>query len=162
FMEREPPNPWTQPQQRMDVEVWMSQPRGGDPAPVEMNPVQVDDTWRWEEMIMGSVLLAWPGGAIVILASTLFRNWRFTRRVKLAPICSDDRVLERWQKCLARAKVRRAIPIVVFDGVEQPAVMGAWRPKLLLPAELQQLDDQQLEMIMLHELAHVRRRDVAV
>jgi bla regulator protein blaR1 len=39
--------------------------------------------------------------------------------------------------------------------------MGVWRVKLLLPMDAADLTDDQLRMIMLHELAHIRRRDVA-
>ena len=47
------------------------------------------------------------------------------------------------------------------DEVRQPALMGWLRPRLLLPSDVAALGDEPLRMIMLHELAHVRRRDVA-
>jgi bla regulator protein BlaR1 len=49
----------------------------------------------------------------------------------------------------------------VFDGVEQPAIMGVFRPTLLLPLDAEAFTDQQLRLVMLHELAHVRRWDIA-
>ena len=39
--------------------------------------------------------------------------------------------------------------------------MGAVCLRPPLPSDVASLDDRQLRMIMLHELAHVRRRDVA-
>ena len=54
------------------------------------------------------------------------------------------------------------IAIVHCDAFRQPALMGFWRPRLLLPDDIAGLDDEQLRMIMLHELAHVRRHDVAI
>ena len=44
-----------------------------------------------------------------------------------------------------------------------PAVVGAWRPRIVLPeAVLSGFGRDRLEAIVLHELAHVRRRDVVV
>ena len=40
--------------------------------------------------------------------------------------------------------------------------MGALHPKLLLPTDLTELSDSQLELIMFHELAHLKRRDLWV
>jgi bla regulator protein BlaR1 len=117
------------------------------------------DWTYWPTVVL---VIGWPCGAVFILASNLFANWRFSRRVSLAPVCHDPRVLELWARSSALARVRREIPIVLFDGVQQPALMGVLHPRLLLPPDVLALSDEQLQMIMLHELAHVRRRDVAI
>lgn len=46
------------------------------------------------------------------------------------------------------------------DGVAQPILVGVLRPLILLPAAaLAGWTPEQLDMVLLHELAHVRRRD---
>ena len=50
---------------------------------------------------------------------------------------------------------------MLTDRIEQPAILGLFRPKLLLPEDAAEFDDRQLRMIMLHELAHVRRWHIA-
>jgi beta-lactamase regulating signal transducer with metallopeptidase domain len=58
-----------------------------------------------------------------------------------------------------RAKVKLRRPIR-FD---VPAVIGAFRPVILLPAALlNDLSPQQVEAILAHELAHIRRHDYLV
>jgi uncharacterized protein (TIGR03435 family) len=53
-----------------------------------------------------------------------------------------------------------AIPVLATPGVAEPGVVGFVRPVLVLPAQLlQQLNPQQLDAILVHELCHVRRRD---
>ena len=99
------------------------------------------------------------GGASVIW--TMIVHWRFCRRLTLLATCADHRLCSLWEACCQRAGVRRRIPVLIFDGVEQPAVLGLFWPKLLLPIDAAELDDQQLRMIMLHELAHVRHWDIA-
>jgi hypothetical protein len=70
-------------------------------------------------------------------------------------------LLATWNDCLAQAQVRRRVPIIVADFVGQPAVLGWLRPELLLPPSATSLRDESLRMVMLHELGHIRRWDVA-
>jgi bla regulator protein blaR1 len=162
------------------VEEWMSRPRAADTGTkVVVYPSALADSGAensaksesavqgqpeipWDVLVGYSFLVLWPCGAAFVVLATVFSNWRFSRQVSHAPICHDERVVELWKKSSNLASVRREIPIVVFGGVRQPTVMGALHPRLLLPADVLQLPDDQLQMIMLHELAHVRRCDVAV
>jgi uncharacterized protein (TIGR03435 family) len=72
----------------------------------------------------------------------------------------------RWTR-IARA-ANRAHPKGAADGVKilasaefsEPGVFGIFRPALLMPAGIdQRLSPEQLEAVIAHELAHVRRRD---
>ena len=87
---------------------------------------------------------------------------RFCRCVGRQPSCTDARLLQLWQQSCEMASVSRASRVVQFDGVEQPAIIGTVWPTLLLPVDCADLDDEQLRMVMLHELAHVRRWDTVV
>src|SRR5207248_8933750 len=44
-----------------------------------------------------------------------------------------------------------------------PALVGFWRPSVLLPLHvLEEMGERELRLILLHELAHVKRRDVLI
>ena len=59
--------------------------------------------------------------------------------------------------------VRHAIRVLESAAVEVPSVVGLMRPAILLPAStLTGLTPAQIEMIIAHELAHVRRHDFLV
>jgi beta-lactamase regulating signal transducer with metallopeptidase domain len=103
----------------------------------------------------------WVFGATASVLSTTFAHWRFCRGLKRVPACDDLRLRRLWEESCRRVGSRRAIPIVTFDGVEQPAVLGLFQPKLLLPTTAKNLTDEQLLMVMLHELAHVERWHLA-
>ncbi len=63
---------------------------------------------------------------------------------------------ERWQ-------MRRRVRVRVSAHVRTPGVIGHWRPLILLPASvLTGLSPDQLEAVLLHELAHIRRHDYLV
>ncbi|QDU87270.1 Regulatory protein BlaR1 [Pirellulimonas nuda] len=65
---------------------------------------------------------------------------------------------------LARARrtmrVGRRVALLACDRVAQPVLIGVLRPAILLPpALLAGLSTDELELVLLHELAHVRRWD---
>jgi bla regulator protein BlaR1 len=103
----------------------------------------------------------WASGLVLIIGNSLRLHRRFYRHVNAAPRCQDNAILELWRQCSDHAGIRHALPIIISDRVEQPAVMGAVRPKLLLPEEATSWTHDNLRMVMLHELSHIRRWDVA-
>ena len=105
--------------------------------------------------------LIWQMGALVILISTLVRHVLFSRRVAKTEVCHDPRLLGLLEDSVSMSGMRRTPRLLLFDGVSQPAVMGIFRPRLLLPPDIADLGDSQLRMIMLHELMHLKRFDTA-
>ncbi|QDT23778.1 M56 family metallopeptidase [Gimesia chilikensis] len=104
----------------------------------------------------------WFIGALFILTRMLVTHWQFTRKINRLPISTDLRLLRLWNTCCQQVYFRRSVPVIVTDDISQPSVMGALHPKLLLPTDLAELSDSQLELIMFHELAHLKRRDLWV
>ena len=104
----------------------------------------------------------WFAGAVFILIRMLVTHWRFSRKVNRPVESTDQRLLQLWNTCREQVRFRRCVPVIVCDDISQPSVMGALRPKLLLPTDLTELSDSQLQLIMLHELAHLKRRDLWV
>ncbi len=58
--------------------------------------------------------------------------------------------------------VRRAVGLVTVDGIGSPVLFGLLRPRVVLPASALALPAEELRPILLHELAHLRRRDLWV
>ncbi|MEX0601161.1 MAG: M56 family metallopeptidase, partial [Rhodothermales bacterium] len=48
---------------------------------------------------------------------------------------------------------------VLVGQVEMPVTWGLFRPVVLLPVEAIEWDERRLRMVLMHELAHIRRRD---
>ena len=62
-----------------------------------------------------------------------------------------------------RLGVRRPVAVRVSTMMTSPATFGVWRPVILLPpATALGITPQQLEALLAHELAHVRRHDYLV
>src|SRR5208282_2469549 len=72
-----------------------------------------------------------------------------------------------WQECMARLAKRLAISrkVCLWESAiaHTPAVIGWIRPVVLLPASaISGLAPSQIEALLAHELAHIRRQDYLV
>ncbi|HXI73325.1 MAG TPA: M56 family metallopeptidase [Verrucomicrobiae bacterium] len=58
---------------------------------------------------------------------------------------------------------QRSVKLKIVNGRVSPAVCGLFRPAILIPQSLaENFSDEQLRAVLLHELIHLRRRDVWV
>ena len=91
-------------------------------------------------------------------------GWISVCRLRRRGVCCAP---ERWQKELARlsARLRVSRPILLLESclADVPMVVGHIRPVILMPIGLLAgLPAGQIEAILLHELAHIRRYDYLV
>ncbi|QDT01449.1 M56 family metallopeptidase [Adhaeretor mobilis] len=69
-------------------------------------------------------------------------------------------VNETCQRLAETLQVSRKVVVKICDALAEPVLIGILRPLILLPpAALTGWSPEQLEMVLLHELAHVRRWD---
>ena len=109
------------------------------------------------------VVLLWFSG--VFLGSTrLLIEWLRIRRLmsrQLPPAPAPWPTVARRLSCALG--LTQAVRVLLSAAVEVPSVIGLVRPVILIPASsLAGLTPAQLEMILAHELAHVRRHDFLV
>ena len=109
------------------------------------------------------VAWGWLAGVALLLARLAGGCWRI-RRLRMTAIREP---VSRWQTASdrlgARLRLGVAFRVVESTFVDAPTVIGWLRPMILLPvAALTNLAPVQIEAILAHELAHIRRRDYAV
>ncbi|QDT04995.1 Regulatory protein BlaR1 [Rubripirellula lacrimiformis] len=114
---------------------------------------------RW----MNLILACWLGG-IVLLSLRPLIGWRATRTLRSRGRTTVSESIETATKCVAeRLGVGRVIEVAQSTLVEVPTVIGWLKPLVLLPASAATgLSTAQLEAVIAHELAHVRRHDYLV
>ena len=124
-------------------------------------------TGRWpDERLEEWSLIAVPLWLIGVLAlsSRLVGGWLAVERVRRAaarPV--SEAWLSRVKTMADRLRVARPIRVVESAVVNSPMVVGWLRPVILLPASaLTGLAPSQLEAVIAHELAHIRRHDYLV
>jgi bla regulator protein blaR1 len=107
------------------------------------------------------VLLAiWIAGTVLVGAGWL-RRWRaVSGAVRAGTTVLGGRELDALRRSEAAAGIRRGIRLVESAGALEPGVYGLFRPVLLWPRRISdRLTDAQVEAVIAHEVAHVRRRD---
>ena len=109
------------------------------------------------------VVFIWIIGVLLLSIRLLF-GW--LRAHAIAKRNATDAAPE-WQHAARRLarklNLRRAVQLLESAAVEVPTVIGWLRPVVLLPAAtLTGLSTEQMEMILAHELAHIRRNDFFV
>jgi TonB family protein len=108
-------------------------------------------------------VLAWAIG-VILTSSRLFADWQRVRRLVANGQPASDPALARIMADVARSLgLKRAVRLLESAAVEVPVVIGWLKPVVLVPTSaLLGLDPRQLELILVHELAHVRRGDYLV
>jgi len=109
------------------------------------------------------IVLVWLTGVLLLSIRLLF-GW--LRAHSIAKKNASEAAPE-WQRSARRLahalKLRRAVQLLESAAVEVPTVIGWLRPVVLLPAtSLTGLSTEQMEMMLAHELAHIRRNDFFV
>jgi beta-lactamase regulating signal transducer with metallopeptidase domain len=131
----------------------------GDPVTATA-PAPESNTTRSHTWSVATFLVwLWFAGLLVSLAQ-LGRGLQLARRIRRNGFRLPERVLQPLRKRLSFLLGRSIPPILVSDQVSVPVAIGCFRPVVLLPPGLlAKLDDEQLLAVLVHECAHVIRRD---
>lgn len=87
-----------------------------------------------------------------------YRYLRFIRRHGLSRIQGEWKIFT--GRMASYLGIRRNVQVWVSSFVKSPVTIGFLRPMILIPmAAINHLDMRQMESVLLHELAHIRRKD---
>jgi len=144
-------------------------PMVAEPAPVAsatpipgITPFVSAPPSRWPAFSVAEVLgLAWACGLLVLVSLAGWRYAQWCRLIRQGRRLSEPRLLALLDDARQALGVRRPVTLVAMPQLGSPAVFGFRRVRLLLPeTALDQLTDQELRLLFLHEMAHVRRHDM--
>ncbi|WP_438350859.1 M56 family metallopeptidase [Paenibacillus sp. FA6] len=109
-------------------------------------------------------LIIWLVGVCSLGIYTIWINRKFSKEVRneTVPI-TDVRVLELFNQCKRMMSINRTITLVESCNLATPTLFGFVKPQLIMPhTVLNRLNDDQLQHVLLHELAHSKRNDIGV
>ena len=105
--------------------------------------------------------LAWAWGLVALVALAAWRYVHWCRLIRRGRRVSHAGWLALLDQARQVMGVRRPVTLVAIAQLTSPAVFGFRQVRLLLPeTTLDQLMDQDLRLLFLHEMAHVRRHDM--
>lgn len=109
-------------------------------------------------VVLPWIVLAWLAG-VGVLGIRVWRQWR-----RLRALLRAAQALPAWQararEFALRLGLQRVVPVLASVRVATPTLIGWLRPAVVLPfAVLAQMPAAQIDLILAHELAHLRRFD---
>jgi beta-lactamase regulating signal transducer with metallopeptidase domain len=129
----------------------VSEARSLLPAAVEpTDPVRSSVPW---------LAIVWGAGAVLSLVPLGVGLWQLAVLHRSSPIICDPRWLALLDELRRQLAVRRGVELRQCEAAIAPLTWGALRPVLLVPAEAGNWPDERRRLVLLHELAHVRRWD---
>ena len=100
---------------------------------------------------------------ILLFSLRLLWAYRYVIGLREKAAVSDAKTLAVARSVAERMGIARPFGVIISSLVDGPSVIGWWRPVILLPsATLLGLTPWQLEAVLAHELAHIRRCDYLV
>jgi bla regulator protein BlaR1 len=101
---------------------------------------------------------------LVLPLLSFIRNYRYVQAIRQY---GKSKIDVHWrlfvQKFSAQMGIRKPVHVWISELVTSPVTIGYIKPIILLPvAALNGLTTQQLEAVLLHELAHIRRYDYLI
>ena len=101
--------------------------------------------------------IVWPAGSVALLLVWAVRWHRVTRAARAASTVTSGPLLDTIRRLEGHTP---RIRLLSSNQAIEPGVFGIVRPELMWPAGIEdRLSDEQIEAILAHEVAHVRRRD---
>jgi len=105
------------------------------------------------------LLTVWIAGALLILArlaTGIIAVWWMSRRTERV---TDAPWLEQARSLAAALGISPRIVFLRSTGAAMPMAWGIFRPAVLMPSAADEWPAERLRIVLLHELAHVKRRD---
>ena len=119
--------------------------------------------WNWRNALP----LAWAIGFCVLILRLMAARWMLWNAERQGTVIwpsrqsatiHDPMVMALQAACL-QLGIRRPVTLLIHPDKTIPVVWGILRCRLLLPAAARQWSGEQLRSVLLHELAHIKRRD---
>ncbi len=132
-------------------------------APVPQNQTLIDSVQGFLNQNMSVIFVVWLL-FFVLKSLKMVSGLLYIQRIRNHKISAvTEELKHRIEYLTSQIGIRRAVRLVQSELVKVPVAVGWLKPMILLPVGIAfQLTPEQLDGILWHELAHIRRRDYLV
>ncbi len=121
---------------------------------------RVEKTIRYLNQSLPAVTSCWGIGLILVSIWHLGGYWRSRCWIRRGMFELDPYHSQRIQTLIRKMNLKQAVRVMQTCCLDVPAVIGAFKPVVLIPTSLLTgMDREALEAIVIHELVHIRRYD---
>jgi len=137
--------------------------RSTDPTGTIVSSLPAKSPWFSHWNAGQLIAFVWLAGLLLLTARIVVQNSRFLRRLAAAAPVTDAQILSVFHSCREQMGIKSEVRLVESASVKSPALHGLLRKTLLLPpGMIRQFTEAESRHIFLHELAHIKRNDMAM
>ncbi len=101
---------------------------------------------------------------LIFLTARLIRNYQYAQQIKTQSLQKTD---VQWRLFIKKIKsllnIKADVKIYASNLIKSPLTIGFLKPVILIPlASINNLSTEQMEAVILHELAHIKRADYLI
>lgn len=112
-------------------------------------PSNAASAWSW----------ATAGFALWLAGLLAFWGWLGWRAWRIAGIVRRTERAPKLEALLSEAARLRGVTVLWCEASATPMLVGFWRPRILIPAAMREETPERLRLLLVHEEAHLARRD---
>jgi len=115
--------------------------------------------------ISESIVLSWFVLVIIFGGAIIWRSLRINNRLKKCPAIERSDLVALCNRLCIDLGIKQQVQLryMNIENADSPAAIGIFRPKVFLPRRIvEQWSLKEIEPILLHELAHIKRYDLVV
>lgn len=138
------------------------------PAPSSNTPIsthshETHPTVTLRESLGGTLVALWIVGILLLLLRAAHILHHVHRLHRTSTPLDQNRYHSLLQRVSQRLTLSSPLPVRCTDQLPAPIVVGLFRPTVLLPTSLlQNLEEDALEDLLVHEGAHILRKDLVI
>lgn len=102
------------------------------------------------------LLTIWITVTVVLFCLFLIKYIRSRKQVREA-LPSENDYAKKW---VNSQRSFRSVKVLTFDRIMSPVTIGVFKPKIILPKNLEMDSGKRLEYVLTHEFVHIRRLDI--
>lgn len=141
-----------------DVPVQNFVPPAVSKTPMVENVPTVDEALAGNVDILAILAVIWIMGVLVIFIWRVICRLHFEHNIRSVLYPADEEIMSAYLRCCEGMGVSHAVPVYVCEKVYTPMIVGAVRPRILLPKK--EISLKSLEFVFRHELTHYQRNDI--
>ena len=125
------------------------------------SPAPIVTSTPWFERLspVAWAVVVWLAG-VLVFSIRLLAGFLALGRMRTQGRDADDEAAGLADACAARLGLHDAPRVIVSSRVAMPCTAGWIKPVILLPDEYSTWSRERLEVVLLHELSHIRRMDI--
>ena len=101
--------------------------------------------------------------AVLVMLGLLIQRALFVKSLMRQAKPAEENMLRQLKHCAVKMGMQQKVDLRISPNATSPSVCGLMRPVILIPEHLgEHLDAGQIDAILMHELAHIKRADLWV